>query len=204
MDAAGIETPVLDELESHLRDDVEQRVRSGMSVQQACETAARRIGQAAALQAEFEKAGRAKRLRGSRYLLRAFGIVMGVFITGVTLCYFIILPLALRANGHYASWLGMQSPRADVGSICRFVLGMGLALAIPAGMLTLARTGILNHRRLANLRRHTIVANLILGAALTSPEVVNQIMLFVPLQLLCELSIWIALLWERKTKRNQT
>jgi hypothetical protein len=58
MAAGGIETTeVLDELESHLRDDVEQQVRSGMSTQQAFEAAVQRIGQANAIRSEFAKAG---------------------------------------------------------------------------------------------------------------------------------------------------
>jgi sec-independent protein translocase protein TatC len=47
-----------------------------------------------------------------------------------------------------------------------------------------------------------IVANLILGAVLTTPEVVTQIALFVPLQFLCEVNIWIATRWERKELKH--
>jgi hypothetical protein len=54
--AAGIETPVpLNELESHLREAVEQQMRSGLGEQQAFEIALQRIGPASALKAEFEK-----------------------------------------------------------------------------------------------------------------------------------------------------
>src|SRR2546428_7761154 len=54
--AAGIKTPVpLNELESHLRDDVEQQVRSGVNAQPAFESAVQRIGQAGALKGEFAK-----------------------------------------------------------------------------------------------------------------------------------------------------
>src|SRR5216683_2850215 len=43
--AAGIKTPVpLNELENHLRDDVEQQMRSGLSAQQAFEAAVQGIG----------------------------------------------------------------------------------------------------------------------------------------------------------------
>ncbi len=53
---AGIKTPVpLEELESHLRDDIEQQMRSGSSAQQAFEIAAGRIGQANPLKIEFKK-----------------------------------------------------------------------------------------------------------------------------------------------------
>jgi leader peptidase (prepilin peptidase) / N-methyltransferase len=57
--ATGIKTPVpLDELENHLRDDVEQRVRSGASAQQAFEAAVLGIGQADTLKREFTKVGK--------------------------------------------------------------------------------------------------------------------------------------------------
>ena len=55
---AGVKAPnVLDELESHLRDDVETQMRSGMGAQEAFEFAVQRIGQPAAIQKEFAIAG---------------------------------------------------------------------------------------------------------------------------------------------------
>jgi sec-independent protein translocase protein TatC len=50
----------------------------------------------------------------------------------------------------------------------------------------------LDSRRMAGFRRHAIVINLILGALLTTPEVVTQILMFIPLQLFYEAAIWIA------------
>lgn len=58
MTGGGIKSPrVLAELESHLRDDVEEQERAGASAQRAFETAVQRLGQAAALECEFEKVG---------------------------------------------------------------------------------------------------------------------------------------------------
>lgn len=54
--AAGVRTvEVLDELEDHLRDEVEQQVRLGFSPEHAFANAVERIGQANTLQREFEK-----------------------------------------------------------------------------------------------------------------------------------------------------
>jgi hypothetical protein len=54
--AAGIRTPApLEELESHLRDDIEQRVKSGVPLQQAFENAIQQIGKANMLNKEFKK-----------------------------------------------------------------------------------------------------------------------------------------------------
>jgi hypothetical protein len=60
--AAGVKTPVpLDELESHLREEVEQQMRSGEGAQEAFESAVQRIGQPAVIQDEFAKAGSTRR-----------------------------------------------------------------------------------------------------------------------------------------------
>jgi hypothetical protein len=53
---AGIKAPVpLDELESHLRDDIEHQIKSGAAEAHAFEMAVQRIGQAVPLKKEFMK-----------------------------------------------------------------------------------------------------------------------------------------------------
>jgi hypothetical protein len=60
MSDGGIQAPaLLDELENHLREDVEQQIRSGASMHQAFETAVRRIGQASELKMEFARVSEA-------------------------------------------------------------------------------------------------------------------------------------------------
>ena len=58
MAAGGIKIPeALDELESHLRDDIERQMRSGSDAEQAFAAAVQRIGRANILKSEFEKIG---------------------------------------------------------------------------------------------------------------------------------------------------
>ena len=58
MAADGVNRPeVLTELESHLRDDLEQQTQSGANAERAFETAVKRLGQAGVLKHEFDKAG---------------------------------------------------------------------------------------------------------------------------------------------------
>ena len=45
--------------------------------------------------------------------------------------------------------------------------------------------------------------NLVLGAVLTTPEVITQIIMFLPLQALYEVSIWVAWYWERNDRKRQ-
>ena len=54
--AAGVRVPgVLDELESHLRDDVDGLLRTGLNEQDAFETAVARIGDVQSLESEFNR-----------------------------------------------------------------------------------------------------------------------------------------------------
>ncbi len=56
MRAAGIKaSKLLDELESHLRDDMEQQMRSGAGEEEAFAAAVRRMGRATELHSEFQK-----------------------------------------------------------------------------------------------------------------------------------------------------
>jgi hypothetical protein len=58
MVAAGIATPVpLDELECHLREEVERQIQSGTNDQEAFQRTVLHIGQAQELKVEFAKAG---------------------------------------------------------------------------------------------------------------------------------------------------
>jgi hypothetical protein len=54
--AAGIKSPVpLEELESHLRDDIEEQLRTGVSAQAAFNAAIARLGRADVLKSEFKR-----------------------------------------------------------------------------------------------------------------------------------------------------
>ncbi len=54
--AAGIKTPVpLDELENHLREEIERQIKSGLDEQEVFSSAVQKIGQARPLKNEFQK-----------------------------------------------------------------------------------------------------------------------------------------------------
>jgi len=58
MIAAGIKTPVpLEELENHLREEIERQMKSGLNEQEAFNFAIQKIGRPYLLKSEFKKAG---------------------------------------------------------------------------------------------------------------------------------------------------
>jgi hypothetical protein len=201
--AAGIKSPaLLDELESHLREDLERRMQSGTSGPEAFVAAVEQLGDAAALKNEFEKSGEAKRARSGKYFWRGSALAAGLFVAGISVCYFLVLPFIRPANERYAAWLGMENPRWPNASyvifVCKLMFGFGAAFALPVGVLTLVNSGVLDYQRLVGFRRYVIVLNLFLAALMTTPEVVTQLMMFIPLQLIYEVSVWLAWYSQRK------
>jgi sec-independent protein translocase protein TatC len=141
-----------------------------------------------------------------RHIYPALFFGGALFLTGVSFCYFILMPLALSASQLYSTWLGFGAYqwRAEdyISFVCRFMLGMGIGFELPVVILTLVKIGVLSYSTLAKARRYMIVINLILGAVLTTPEVITQIVMFIPLQLLYEITVWIAWYWDRQERKK--
>jgi sec-independent protein translocase protein TatC len=148
----------------------------------------------------------ALKMHEQKYVFRGLLLGVGLFLLGISFCYFALLPVALAASQKYSNWLGLGASqwRAEeyISFVCRFMLGMGLGFELPVVILTLVKIGVLSYATLAKARRYMIVINLILGAFLTTPEVVTQILMFVPLQLLYEITVWIAWYWDRQDKKR--
>ena len=147
----------------------------------------------------------ALRVHERRFLFTWLGWGVLLFLLGVLLTYFVLLPLALRASIEYSTLLGFDAFewRADeyIGFTCKFLLGMGLGFQFPLVVLTFVKLGFLGYRHLAHYRRHVWVLAFIVGAILTTPEVLTQVAMAVPLCLLYEVCIWLAWFWERKKRR---
>ena len=101
----------------------------------------------------------------------------------------------------HSQWLGLGAYewRAEdyISFVCKFMLGMGLGFELPVVLLTLVKLGVLNYTMLRSMWRYMIVINLILGALLTTPEVLTQVLMAVPLYMLYEITVWIAGYWDR-------
>jgi hypothetical protein len=113
--AAGIQTPVpLEELEIHLRDEIERQVKSGMRQQKAFELATRQIGQAGVLKKEFKKV-RAERWNHSLAIAAWAAFVISFFLPSYHIPDFMTLPGYMCALVQDAVWT--QAMRGDWTSI---------------------------------------------------------------------------------------
>jgi sec-independent protein translocase protein TatC len=148
----------------------------------------------------------ALKIRERKYVYRGLIIGVALFLAGVAFCYFALMPVALAAAQMYSHWLGLGAFqwRAEeyISFVCKFLLGMGLGFELPVVILTLVKIGVLDYHALSRARRYMIVINLFLGAVLTTPEVLTQLLMFFPLQLLYEITVWIAWYWEHPDRRQ--
>lgn len=149
----------------------------------------------------------ALKIHEKKYIYRGLGFAIGLFLTGISFCYLVMMPMALAVSAKYAEWFGFKANqwRAEeyIGFVCKFMLGMGLGFEMPVVILTLVKIGVLNYHILKSARRYVIVIAFVLGAVLTTPEVITQILMAVPLLLLYEISVWIAWYWERQAKKRE-
>jgi hypothetical protein len=213
MFAAGITRPeILDELESHLREEIQRAMNSGVAGAEAFQRAAGQFGDGKKLKQEFAKIPRPSFRLASfkeherKFLYRGLAFVVPAFVAGLLFFYFVLLPAALAASGRYAHWLGLHQSIWDPVQYNKFcfqmMLAVALAFEIPVIILVSVKAGWLNCTRLSRARPYVIVANLILAALLTTPEVLTQISMAVPLQLLYETSVWTAGRWERQEQKG--
>lgn len=144
-------------------------------------------------------------IRERSLFFRWLGWSVLLFFAGVLLTYFGLLPIALRASVEYSELLGFEAYdwRAEeyISFVSKFIFGMGLGFQFPIVVLLLVKLGLVTHQQLAQYRRHVAVLSLILGALLTTPEVITQICMAVPLYVLYEACIWIAWYWDWKKRR---
>ena len=108
---AGIKTHVLlEELEIHLREDIEQLIKSGLNKQKAFEVSVQRIGQPQAIKRELEKV---ERNQMKRLLIISAGVV------GVLVGMALVMPAVAQYQHEGAMTLN---------EICLLLLGFGLTL----------------------------------------------------------------------------
>jgi sec-independent protein translocase protein TatC len=147
----------------------------------------------------------ALKVKEKKYVLRACAVGVGLFFAGVSFCYFFVMARALKFAEWWSLWMGVKVPewRAETyfSFVTKFMLGMGLGFELPVVLLALVKIGILDYQKLKAMRRYMVVINLILGALLTTPEVFTQIVMAIVLQVLYEISVFIAWYWERRDRK---
>ena len=127
-----------------------------------------------------------------------------LFTMGASLAYFVVMPTAFKwFLGFEGVSAGLQQEALPamgdyLDLVMRFILAFGISFLLPVLLLLLNRAGLVTRAQLAGARRYVIVAVFIVGAIITPPDVISQLLLAIPLWLLFEGSLVIMRFSEKK------
>jgi sec-independent protein translocase protein TatC len=142
-----------------------------------------------------------------KYLLPAIGISFALFLAGVLICYFWLLPktiLFFFRDTQSLGWEPAWTVQQYYSFVTRFVLGFGLAFELPVVVLVLVQLGLISYEFMARTRPYAIVLIVVLATIITpTPDVLTLIAMSLPMCLLYESCIWIAWFMRRRATRPQ-
>jgi sec-independent protein translocase protein TatC len=132
---------------------------------------------------------------------------LGLFLGGVALCQFAVLPAGVSYLLSYYEWLDVE-PGLRLGDWLNFALCMplvfGLSFQTPLVMLALERIGLFSVEGYRNHRRVAIFLLAVLAAVISvTPDWFNMLALAVPLWLLYELGIVLCRLASRGDRTEE-
>ena len=126
-----------------------------------------------------------------------------LFFLGVLFGYFLILPLSVNFFGGFnVSSVIKNEFNLDnyIGMVKTSVLSCGFMFELPIIIYFLTKIGLVTAQTLRTYRRYAIVFILIVAAFLSPPDVLSQIIVAIPLLILYEVSILIAVYVNKKQK----
>ncbi len=144
--------------------------------------------------------------RERRFVIPAIGLGFILFLAGIAMAYFFVLPLGLKfLLGFQAESL---SPIITVDEYLRFatrlILAFGMVFEMPVVLVLLSMLGIVTSAGLRKYQRHAIVGLALASAMLTPADPGTMLMLLAPMLLLYELSIFLVRLVGGREPRDES
>ncbi|MBT0956337.1 twin-arginine translocase subunit TatC [Alphaproteobacteria bacterium KMM 3653] len=142
-----------------------------------------------------------------------------MFFIGASFAYYIVIPLAFDffLNFQQVGATGEQLPDGSLpqgalnvtftGSMAEylsltitFIMAFGMCFQLPVLLTLLGKAGLVSSRGLGAVRKYAVVAILVLAGIVTPPDIITQVILFVAVYGLYEVSIFLVRRVERRRK----
>ncbi|WP_425046192.1 twin-arginine translocase subunit TatC [Primorskyibacter sp. S87] len=140
-----------------------------------------------------------------------------MFLLGASFAFYVVTPLAydfflgfqqFGAEGEAVTQEGMNAAPLSVvfqGSAqeylnltIKFIVAFGLCFQLPVLLTLMGKAGLVSAEGLGSVRKYAVVAILVLAALVTPPDVITQVILFVVVYGLYEVSIFLVRRVENK------
>ncbi|GAB5436422.1 twin-arginine translocase subunit TatC [Falsiruegeria mediterranea] len=143
-----------------------------------------------------------------------------MFILGASFAFYVVTPLAydfflgfqqFGAEGEAVTDTATAAPLSVVfqGSAqeylnltIKFIVAFGMCFQLPVLLTLMGKAGLVSAEGLGNVRKYAVVAILVLAALVTPPDVITQIILFVVVYGLYEVSIFLVARVEKKREEQ--
>jgi len=131
-----------------------------------------------------------------------------MFFLGATFAFYVVTPLAFdfflgfqqpgtilgdnAPEGNAVAGIAFQGSAQEYLSLTiKFIVAFGMCFQLPVLLTLMGKAGIVSSEGLGNVRKYAVVAILILAALVTPPDVITQLILFVVVYGLYEVSIFL-------------
>ena len=141
-----------------------------------------------------------------------------MFFLGASFAYYVVTPLAFdfflgfQQNGsvldgedvdNAAAGIAFQGSAQEYLSLTiKFIVAFGMCFQLPVLLTLMGKAGLVSAEGLGNVRKYAVVAILVLAALVTPPDVITQVILFVVVYGLYEVSIFLVSRVEKKREQK--
>jgi len=141
-----------------------------------------------------------------------------MFFLGAAFAYYVVTPLAFdfflgfQQTGsvldednvdNAAAGIAFQGSAQEYLSLTiKFIVAFGMCFQLPVLLTLMGKAGLVSAEGLGNIRKYAVVAILVLAALVTPPDVITQVILFVVVYGLYEVSILLVARVEKKREEK--
>ena len=139
-----------------------------------------------------------------------------MFFLGATFAFYVVTPLAFdfflgfqqsgsilseEMSENATAGIAFQGSAQEYLSLTiKFIVAFGMCFQLPVLLTLMGKAGLVSAEGLGNVRKYAVVAILVLAALVTPPDVITQVILFVVVYGLYEVSIFLV---SRVEKRRE-
>ncbi len=129
-----------------------------------------------------------------------------LFLIGILFSYFFIVPITIHFLGTYSvsSHVANQiSLNSYINTVVSVTFAVGIVFELPILIYFLTRIGVVTPDFLKKNRKYMVVILLTVSAIITPPDIFSQMMVFIPLLALYEVSILVSKRVYKKIMRGE-
>ena len=141
-----------------------------------------------------------------------------MFFLGAAFAYYVVTPLAFdfflgfqqtgsvlneeNVNNAAAGIAFQGSAQEYLSLTIKFIVAFGMCFQLPVLLTLMGKAGLVSAEGLGSVRKYAVVAILVLAALVTPPDVITQVILFVVVYGLYEVSIFLVSRVEKKREQK--